>query len=665
MLTVRVRSGHIASLRRDGREVGRARLTPPLLASYYGPDLIERRPARLGELPPYVAAAVLAAEDNGFYRHGGLSITAILRAAWVDLAHGEMAQGGSTLTQQLVKNLYLSQRRTLWRKLREAVLAVVLEARASKDEILTAYLNEVYLGASDHVNLVGLGAGARAFFGTDAEHLDLAQAATLAGMIAAPGRYSPLAHPEAARARRDRVLRRLGELQWVDGGKVEAALAAPLATAADPPVLRRAPYFADAARREAAARYGLSDLADAGYTLLATLDLDDQRAAEEAVAKGLADIEARRKQAPSRSLQAALVSLAPADGAILAWVGGRDWAASQFDRAADAARQAGSAFKPVVYAAAFADGVLAPASLVDDTPLTLEEGGESWSPSNDDGAFRGAISVREALADSRNLPAVRVALAEGLDGVVRTAQAMGISSPLAPVPSLALGACDVTPVALATVYATLAAGGLRPPVHGLGAVLDPAGQLLTAPPLPPPDRALDPAVAGLVTSVLQDTLDEGTGAAVRRLGLSDPLAGKTGTSNGGRDTWFCGYSPDRATAVWVGYDDNTPTHLSGARAALPVWTRFILAVRPTGGYPSFREPAGVVHALVDPASGELATSRCPETRDEVFLAGHAPTALCHLHSGFWAHPVEQPEGAPQPKRPGRLRRLLQKIFGKR
>lgn len=648
LLRVSYRGGRIRSLMLGGEPVPSALLEPPLLASYYGDDLQERRPVRVEELPEHVIAAVLAAEDAGFFRHAGVSPTGILRALLVNLRDREVRQGGSTLTQQLVKNLYLSPERKLTRKVREVVLAVVVDARYDKREILEAYLNEIYMGASGGVNLIGLGAAARAYFGKEPAELDLGEAATLAGMIPEPANLEPVKHAEAARAARDRVLARMVELEWLAAAEAEPWLARPVAAHPQPVVRRRVPYFADAAAREAAERFSVGELADAGYTLLSTLDWRDQRWAEEAVAWGVDALEKGwekgRNGDGGSPLQSALVSLDPHDGAILAYVGGRDYRASQFDRAGQARRQAGSAFKPVVYATAFEDGVAAPSSLVEDAPLTVRLARQRWSPQNDDGEFHGWVTVRTAVEKSYNVATARVALQTGLPRVVELARGLGVTAPLSPVPALALGAFEVSPVEMATVFGTFAAGGERPPPHGLDAVYDPRGAAVPGRPLPAPERVLSPQAAYLVTSVLEGVLDRGTGRSVRRWGLDDPLAGKTGTSNDSRDSWFAGYSPERVTAVWVGYDDNRATRLSGARGALPIWTRFTARVRPPGGFPTFEQPPGIITAVVDPETGDLATDLCPEAITEVFLDGRVPNRICRLHGGWWSEPLEVPDG---------------------
>ena len=646
LLNVGYSGSRIRSLTLGGGEVPSALLEPPLLASYYGDDYQERRPVEVESLPEHVVLAVLAAEDASFFRHPGVSPTGIARAAWTNLRDGEVRQGGSTLTQQLVKNLYLSPERTFGRKAREAILAVLLDARYEKSEILETYLNEIYMGARDGVNLIGLGAASRAYFGKEASALDLAESATLAGMIPEPANLSPISQPDKARAARDRVLGRLVDLEWVTAEAAEAIRQQPVVARPLPVPRRRVPYFADAAAREASERFGLGELDDAGYALLSTLDWRDQRWAEEAVSWGVEALEEgwEKDAKGDAPLQAALISIDPHDGAILAYVGGRDYRASQFDRAGQARRQAGSAFKPVVYAAAFEDGVATPASLVEDAPLTVRLANQRWSPRNSDGDFHGWVTVRTAVERSFNVATARVALQTGLERVIDVARGLGIEAPLSPVPALALGAFEISPKEMSLAYATLASGGERPPVHALSAVYGPRGEAIAGASLPAPERVISPQTAFLVTSVLQGVLDRGTAKSTRRWGLEDPIAGKTGTTNDRRDSWFAGYSPDRSTVVWVGYDDNRTTKLSGARAALPIWTRFVARTRPPGGYASFRRPSGVVTAMVDPLSGGLATNRCQQAIVEVFHESRVPEGVCYLHGGRWAEPRMAPEG---------------------
>jgi penicillin-binding protein 1B len=684
------RGNRITALLQEGSKVDSVVLEPPLLASYYGPEQHERRPIQLQQVSRDLINAVVAAEDDNFFDHSGVSFSGIARAFWVNMRGGEIRQGGSTLTQQLVKNLYLSHERTWGRKAQELILAVLLEMRYDKDEILEAYLNEIYLGGSGGVSLMGMGAASRAYFGKDTNQLDLAEAATLAGAIRAPAAYSPLAHPEKSKERRDWVLQRMLKLGLAEPERVEHALASPLNVAPEPLVRRRAPYFADAVALEAQRRFGVEDLAKGGYVFFSTLDWRNQQAAQEAVEEGLAAAEKgyQKGHKGTGPLQSALVSIDPDTGGILAYVGGRSYGGSQFDRAGRALRQAGSAFKPIVYAAAFESKTVTPASFLEDEPLTVRLATMSWSPKNDDGSFHGRVTVRTALEKSYNPATARLAMEVGMPRVVELAHGMGISSKMEPFPSVALGAAEVTPVELATVYATLAAGGVRPPLHGLVAVLDRYGKPVEGAPVGEPERVLSPQSAYMVTSLMQGVFVRGTARGAAS-GLKGDLAGKTGTTNKRRDSWFGGFSPERATVVWVGYDDNSSTRLSGARAALPIWVRFTAKVQPRSGFSTFSQPPGLATALIDPFTGLLATESCPLPITEVFREGEAPTEICN-HGSYWdidqqvaeamgqngeemaatvedaaqeaAGVIANPDASPEKKRHS-VRRFLKKIFG--
>jgi penicillin-binding protein 1B len=667
----------VAALRHDGAAADSVILDPPLLASYYGPNFLERRPVTLKEVSADLINSILAAEDETFFRHAGISPTSIARAVWIDVSGRGRRQGGSTLTQQLVKNLYLTQEKTLRRKSQEALLAVLLDLRYPKAKILEAYLNEIYLGGSGGASLLGVGAASRAYFGKDPDQLDLAEAATIAGMIPSPANYSPATHPDRAKERRDWVLGRLARLGLVPQARVDQALREPIVVAPEPVVRRRAPYFADSAALEASRRFGVEELEDGGYVLFSTLDWSGQKAAQEAVETGLKQIDGGRK---GRALQAALVSMDPATGGILAYVGGRGYGKSQFDRAGQAQRQPGSSFKPIVYAAAFEAGKASPASFLDDEPLTLRTGAGLWTPKNDDDLSHGWVTARTALEKSYNLATARLATeVVGMPRVIKLASDLGITTPMEPFPSMALGAAAVTPLEMATVYSTLAAGGARPPVHELVAVLDRYGKPVQGAPLPKPVRVLSAQSAYLVTSLLEGVLQRGT-AAGAAAGIPGELAGKTGTTNQQRDAWFAGYAPERATVVWVGYDDNSKTRLSGARAALPIWVRFMARVAPPGGYSTFATPPGITTASIDPTTGMLATEGCPSVITEVFREGEVPTQTCDRHGGGLPEPQVAAAGEPAPEerldepaaraeerraQPRTLRNFFRRLFGRR
>lgn len=642
LVEVSWRGSRVSRLRLGGTPVESVSLEPPLLASYYGPNNQERRPVGLEEVSKDLVKAVIAAEDDTFFQHSGVSVSGVLRALWVNLRGGEIRQGGSTLTQQLVKNLYLSHERTVGRKAQELVLALLLEARYDKWQILEAYLNEIYLGGSGGVSLMGVGAASRAYFGKDPGQLDLAEAATLAGMIRAPAAHSPLAHPEKAKARRDWVLERMRKLRFAEEGHIAQALERPISTAPEPLVRRRAPYFADAMAIEAQKRWGIEDLADSGHLLFSTLDWKSQKAAFSAVEKGLEAAEKgyQRGHKGTGPLQAALVSVDPKTGGILAYIGGRSYQESQFDRAGQALRQPGSAFKPIVYAAAFETGEVTPSSYLEDTPLTIRKAGLVWSPKNDDGSFHGMVTVRRAMERSYNPATARLGQQVGMEKVVALAHDMGITARIDPFPSVALGAFETTPVELAGVYATLANQGVRPPVHGLTAILDRYRKPVAGVALPEPERVLTPTTTYMVTSLLQGVLLRGT-AAGAAAGIPGDVAGKTGTTNKRRDSWFGGFARERATVVWVGYDDNSSTRLSGARAALPIWVRFMRDSAPRNGYSAFQQPRGITTAAIDPTTGLLATEDCPVIITEVFREGTVPEQLCDEHRSYWEQEIAE------------------------
>ncbi|HSG39962.1 MAG TPA: PBP1A family penicillin-binding protein [Thermoanaerobaculia bacterium] len=659
LLLVEFRRRKVESLRVDGQPAERVELDVPVLATWYGEEAArEKWPVQVKDLPEHVVEAVLAAEDDNFYWHPGVSPTGIVRALIVNLRRGEVAQGGSTLTQQLVKNVFLTSERSLFRKIREAVIAVAVEVQHSKREILQGYLNGIYLGGSRGVQYYGVGTAARAYFGKDASELTLEEAAVIAGMIKAPAAYSPVANPERARERRDEVLRRMAELGWVEAARLERALEAPVETSPLRLGGRTAPHFADAMANEVRERFGLRRLGNRGHHLFSTLLLRDQALAEEAVADTLKGLD-RRGRRDAEPLEAALISVDPGTGAILSYVGGRDYSRSEFDRVSQAHRQAGSTFKPIVLVAALETGKASPATSLKDEPLTLKTGGDRWTPKNADGAYLGPVTARTALEQSRNVPLIRLAMDVGLDKVADTARRMGIESAMEEVPALALGGgADVTPREIATVYSTLASGGVRPVLHGLATVLDSGGQQVKEIQAKKPERVLSPQVAYITTAVLEGVVERGTGRGVRRYDIPGHLAGKTGTTNDARDSWFAGYRPDRVTVVWVGRDNPGATTLSGSRAALPIWGLYMKAAFRGAESTDFAEPDGVEHATVCRDSGLRARPECPSRLREVFLPGQKPKKTCELE-----HPQPEEEREFGLRFSDWLKGRIDKIFG--
>lgn len=641
-IRVEFEKGRVGSIRTvDGDRVEALVIEPELLGSVFGEDFEDRSIVRLSEVPATLRDAVLVTEDRDFYRHPGVSLKRSIGAILANLKGGAR-QGGSTLTQQLVKNLYLSPERTIRRKAVEAIMALILDARYSKDEIFEAYLNEIYLGQHGSISITGVGEASRYYFGKHVSDLDLAESAAIAGMIKAPNVYSPSRNPERARGRRDLVLRLMKEERKIDEARLAASLASPVSTRSRRAQRTIAPHFVDLVKSELAERYG-QKLRTEGLQIYTTLDVDLQQAGQKAVTEGLAGLEKKFRRlaetARQTPLQGALIGLEPETGAIRVLVGGRDYRLSQFNRVTQAHRQPGSLFKPFVYLAAFSRRDLpqpiTPATMLEDSPITVEwdrrEEDQRWTPRNYDGAFRGPLSARRSLELSINIPTVRAALAAGLPNVLAAARAAGIDSRLRTFPSIALGAFEISPMEIAAAYAVFANGGVRVEPSTIVGVLTPEGAVLDRKetPLKP---VLPADAVFLVDSLLRGAVDRGTAGGARAGGIRGVLAGKTGTTNDGRDAWFIGFSPRFLAAVWVGYDDNRGLHLSGSQAAVPLFAEFSRSLPPLYFSENFRVPSDIVTAEIDPDTGHLASPFCPRRMTEVFIAGTAPTATCSEHA---------------------------------
>jgi penicillin-binding protein 1B len=640
-LTLEVKGERVARVTVNGATVPSIVLEGEVLTSAGDRAGEDYRPVRLGEVTPSFLRAMLAAEDHRFFDHAGLDLRGLARAAWTNVRAGRVTQGGSTITQQLVKNRLLTPRRTFMRKLDEAWLATLIEWRYPKERIFEAYLNEIYLGQRGPLAVRGVGAAARAYFGKEVHQLTLGEGALLAGMTRAPNTYSPAVNPGRARERRDVVLVRMRELGFIADADLETAREERVGVRGVAGLGQPAPYFTDFVRQEVEQLFSEDSLDRArGARLRTSVDLSLQRFAEAAVGRGLDRLETRhralRRADAAGRLQAALVVLDPATGQVKAMVGGRDYGVSQFNRATLARRQPGSAFKPFVYASALTAKTgapkLTPASLVDDAPVTMTVNGEAWAPRNYEDRYEGVVTVRRALERSLNAATVHVAEAVGLPGVIATARTLGIGSRLSPVPAMVLGSFEVTPLELARGYLPFANGGLRPsgPIT-LSAVEDADGTPVTIE-SGPRERVLSVPEAYLMTSLLSGVIQSGTATSAKGLASAATLAGKTGTTNDGRDAWFVGYSPSLLVVVWVGFDSNEPHGLSGAEAALPIWSDFMRQA--LDAYPSttFTPPPGIVFADVDPTNGRLANKFCPVTARETFLTGTEPQP-CTEHGG--------------------------------
>ncbi len=591
---------------------------PELLAVVDGAPSEWREVRGLADFPEHLVDAVLAVEDQRFATHHGLDLRRIAGAMVANVRAGGLEQGGSTITQQLAKNLYLDARRTPLRKMREAAMAMALELRYDKDAILAAYLNEIYLGQDGGRAIHGMGAAARYYFDTDVARLGLAESALLAGMIRSPNRLMPLRHPRDATARRDLVLDLMADQDRIPRDAARRATRVRVPTRVHAAGTMDGRYFRDAAAATLGRR-----LPARGVRVATTLDPVLQHAAERAVRGGLA-------VAGLGDAEAALVALDPRTGEVLALVGGRDYGASQFNRATDARRQPGSAFKPFVAVAALSPhGEDAPAltlaSTLRDEPFRVEAAGGDWQPVNYDGTYHGEVTFRDAMERSLNVPFARVGMLVGPPEVVATARRLGITSELRPVPSLALGSSEVTLLELVRGYGVLAAGGWLAPTRMITARRMANGDETLLPPATA-TQVIAPAVAFLVTSMLQGVVASGTGRALANGRSGAGLAGKTGTSNDWRDAWFVAYSPSLVVGVWVGHDDGRPLHRTGATAALPIVARFLAAGAPRAARERFPVPDGVVQAVTTSDRGWFAVCGDPEW----FLAGTEPAReACH------------------------------------
>lgn len=621
----------------DEQPMALVSLEPALISGMRAGSKQVREWIPITHMPSKLIETVLAVEDRRFFSHFGVDPIAIGRALWANATQGAVVQGGSTLTQQLAKNLYYSPQRTLTRKLQESIAAIVLEFKYRKEEILESYLNEVYLGQAGSISIYGVGEAAHRYFGKTLDELSIDEVALIVGLIKGPNTYSPVKNVEHATARRNVVLRRLRDQGLLTEEAWARAVNQPVNVALSQDMPTDAPYFVDYLLREAEEGTGMG--IPEGARIYSTLDTRIQQLATQALQQGLAKLEATYpalKQAES-PLQGAAVVLDVKTGHVLAMVGGRDYRASQFNRAVQAHRSAGSLFKPFVYLAAFetareqgANG-LTPATLLSDEPVTLESGSGPWSPQNYDRQFRGQVTVRTALEQSLNVPAVKVAQRVGVSSFNATLRRFRITTPLADNLSVALGSSPVSLLEVTAAYAGLANGGVAIRPIAVTKLVRETGEASWSPLL---DRrqAASPQGAYLVTSLLKGVVDRGTGARARTLGVQGPIAGKTGTTDGYRDAWFIGYTPDMVIGVWVGFDDERPIKLTGSQAALPIWSELAMRVIPQDR-PDFEVPADVVQREVDPTTGQLATSRCPEKTPEVFIAGTEPTVYCEVHGG--------------------------------
>ncbi|MCZ6856592.1 MAG: PBP1A family penicillin-binding protein [Gemmatimonadetes bacterium] len=617
-----------------GRRLPYIGLEPELIRSVYGSSGDERIPIPLTDIPKHVVDAVLSIEDQRFFDHGGLDLKRIVGATVANVRARRFAQGGSTLTQQLAKNLFLSPKRSPIRKLRDMAMATTLEQRHSKEEILETYLNMVYFGHDNGLAIYGVGRAAQHYFGKDASQLDVGEGALLAGIIKGPNLYHPVRRPETARERRNLVLNVMHDRGIISDRVHRESRRAPLGVRRRTRATRVGRYFTDFVTEQLIAAHGRKAL-ETGLSVFTTMDMELQRAAEQAVRSGLERLESDHPNLKSGDapLQAALVALDPRTGEVLAMVGGRDYGLSQFNRAAHAKRQPGSSFKPIVARSALVQRNGATlATVLQDEPLALETPAGLWEPANYDGQFRGEVTLREALERSLNVPFARLGIDVGPDRIVETARRLGLESKLNPVPSLALGSSEVTPLEMTRAFGVFAANGFLSQTQATLGVIDAQGEVLSRYQLKG-KQAFSPAEAYLVTSALRGAVERGTGRSLRSRGYRGPVAAKSGTTNNFRDAWFIGYTPSLAVGVWVGFDDGRSIDLPGSRAALPIFASFLKSAHGPYGDGDFSMHSGVEIVEVNRETGLRAGYGCRGER-EVFLRGTAPRERCSSYRSY-------------------------------
>ena len=614
----------IAELRGDGVTLDSFTLEPEILSNDISSKAGKREILNYNEIPPVLVHAILSIEDRRFFEHSGVDLSGLARALIRNAGDERLAQGGSTITQQLVKNTYLSPEKTFQRKYAEAMLSLSLEQRLSKTDILALYCNEIYLGQRGAASVRGVKEAARVFYGKELNQISLAEAATLAGMIQSPARYSPVRHPEAAQARRNVVLGLMQQNGWITAEQLSAAAAEPIVLAADRSLDNSlAPYFVDYVNRIAQSQFETSGESERIYT---TIDLELQQIAEQALQRQMDRLD-KVYSGRSTKPQAALVALDPHTGHVLAMVGGRSYAESQLNRATDARRQPGSTFKPFVYAAALEDG-MSPVRMFMDAPREfVYDRTRTYSPANYGGGYSmREVTLRTGLVKSLNVVTVDVALQTGLARIANLATRFGLPKPER-YPALALGTEEVTPLQMAAAYAVFVNGGLRVEPKVIASLSEPPGtHTLTS-----EDQVIRPTTSYMITNMLAAVVDRGTARKARGAVPGTAIAGKTGTS---RDGWFVGYSPNLVCAVWIGFDDNAQLGLTGAEAALPAWTEFMkeaVALRPDLGGSNFECPEGIKFVEVDSATGLISNVWCPLRELIAVSEQTSPHLECYFH----------------------------------
>ena len=637
-----------------GKALYSVELEPELISGIFQGSWQQRRLVPLTQIPPGFIDAILAAEDHRFYEHHGIDLVRIVKAAWVDFSARRVRQGGSTLTQQLMKNFFLTSKRDWRRKVKEILMAYIAERRYSKDQILENYINDIYLGQRGQEGIYGVWEASEFYFSKEPRNLTIGEMATIAGMISSPNRLNPLHHPRLAEQRRNEVLGLMLADGYISKAAYDSAATEPLHPREVFVENNDAPYFVDYVKRELAERYPPGVLTGEGLRIFTSLDVHAQKLAEKAVRDNLDYLERRyaslRRKEKKDQLEEALVAVEPQSGKIRVMVGGRDYRESQFDRITQARRQPGSAFKPITYLAAMQETLeggpehFLPTTYIDDTPFTWAYGNMSWSPKNYKNRYFGRVTLEFALEESLNAATSRLANQIGLDRVRAMAERMGFGD-LPSYPSIVLGGIEVTPMQIAQAYSIMADYGLEVQSYAVTAVVDQSGKVIEGHELQA-RQVLSPQLAYLIDFMLEQVINHGTGEGARKRGFTRPAAGKTGTTNDSKDAWFTGFTPNLLAVVWTGFDQKEELGLTGAEASLPAWTDFMKAATASRPPLDFAPPPGIVVEKVDPLTGYLAGPNCPVVMEGAFPISLAPTQVCPFHAPGGTTPAADKSAAP-------------------
>ncbi len=638
----------VLGLELGSKPVERVTLDAPVLTTLGGGEREKRRPVALKAIPARMQQAVLSIEDRRFYEHPGFDPIGMVGAVLANM-RGKRAytSGASTITQQVARNVFLpkmfpgmtlqeAREKSLRRKALEIWVSIIITMRASKDAILEMYLNDMTLGQRGSFGIVGVPEAARLFFGKDVTNLTLAEAATIAGVFQSPSALSPFNNPARCKERRNVVLQSMVDAGYIAKDVADRAIREPLVVV-QRALEAEAPYFVDYVGQTLADQYpGLTTTTTQAVDVYTTLDLHLQRLAQDAVRDGLTQVDSLLRKSKRGKAEAALIAVDPRTGEILAFVGGRSYNQSQYNRAIISRRQPGSVFKPFVFLTAFERALeegrtdITPASITMDEQETFEFDDQVWTPENYEHEYDGPITFRRALAHSRNLATIHVAQAAGYDRVAALWRKLGVGAAPKPYPSIALGVFEATPYEIATAYTLFPNGGAIRPLRHIARILRGGKDVMKK-------DATGPRVVAkaqptfLVTNMMRSVLNGGTAASARSMGFTLDAAGKTGTTNDLRDAWFAGFTPELLTVVWVGFDDNQPVGLSGARAALPIWTQFMKTALAGRASVPFDVPAGITFVEIDAETGKLAGPNCPKIISESFIAGTEPHETCDLH----------------------------------